>query len=80
MGNNSSLVSFPGDPVVKNLPVNAGDLCLIPEWGRATGAGIGNPPEKSHGQRGLTGYSPWGRKELDMTEHAQAHHAREKAE
>ena len=25
-------------------------------------------PEKSHGQRSLVGYSPWGRKELDMTE------------
>ena len=26
-------------------------------------------PGKSHGQRSLAGYSPWGRKELDMTEH-----------
>ena len=25
-------------------------------------------PEKSHGQRSLTGYSPWGHKELNMTE------------
>ena len=25
-------------------------------------------PEKSHGQRSLVGYSPWGRKELDKTE------------
>ena len=25
-------------------------------------------PGKSHGQRNLTGYSPWGRKESDMTE------------
>ena len=25
-------------------------------------------PEESHGQRSLAGYSPWGRKELDMTE------------
>ena len=24
---------------------------------------------ESHGQRSLVGYSPWGRKELDMTEH-----------
>ena len=24
-------------------------------------------PEKFHGQRSLAGYSPWGRKELDMT-------------
>ena len=27
-------------------------------------------PGKSHGQRSLGGYSPWGCKELDMTEHA----------
>ena len=26
-------------------------------------------PEKSHGQRSLVGYNPWGPKELDMTEH-----------
>ena len=26
-------------------------------------------PGKSHGQKSLVGYSPWGRKELDMTEH-----------
>ena len=25
-------------------------------------------PGKSHGQRSLVGYSPWGQKELDMTE------------
>ena len=25
-------------------------------------------PEKSHGQRSLVGYSPWGHKELDRTE------------
>ena len=25
-------------------------------------------PRESHGQRSLTGYSPWGRKELDKTE------------
>ena len=27
-------------------------------------------PEKSHGQRSLAGYSPWGHKESDTTEHA----------
>ena len=26
-------------------------------------------PEKSHGQRSLVGYSPWGRKGSDTTEH-----------
>ena len=27
-------------------------------------------PVKSHGQRSLAGYSPWGQKESDTTEHA----------
>ena len=26
-------------------------------------------PVKSHGERSLAGYSPWGHKELDTTEH-----------
>ena len=29
-------------------------------------------PGKSHGQRCLAGYSPWGRKALDMTEATEA--------
>ena len=28
---------------------------------------------KSHGQRSLEGYSPWSRKESDMTEHTHTH-------
>ena len=38
---------IPGDPVVKNLPVNAGDAgdegLLIPESGRSPEGGNGNP-------------------------------------
>ena len=30
-------------------------------------------PEKSHGQRSIAGYSPWGHKESDTTGHMQAH-------
>ena len=30
-------------------------------------------PGKSHGQRSLAGYSPWGCKELDMREHTHTH-------
>ena len=30
-------------------------------------------PEKFHGQRSPEGYSPWGCKELDMTEHTHTH-------
>ena len=70
--------------MVKNLPVNAGDMRdagLIPELGRSPGGGHGNPlqysclqptpvflPGESHGQRSLEGYYPWGSKELEMTE------------
>ena len=49
------------------------DLGSIPGLGRSPGGGHGNPlqypcPGESHEQRSLAGYSPWGRKELDMTE------------
>ena len=44
---------------------------MIPTSGRSPGEGNGNPLQysgESHGQRSLAGHSPWGRKELDMTE------------
>ena len=34
-------------------------------------------PGESHGQRSLVGYSPWGRKELDMTERLSTHSEKE---
>ena len=34
---------FPGGAMVKNLPANAGDACLIPGSGRSPGGGNGNP-------------------------------------
>ena len=34
---------FPGGSVVKNPPVNAGDMGLIPGLGRSHGEGNGNP-------------------------------------
>ena len=51
----------------------AGDLGLIPGLGIPPGGGHGNPLQYSclenpYGQKGLVGYSPWGRKELDTTE------------
>ena len=60
----------------KNLPANAGDARdegSVPGPGRSPGVGNGNPLQyyclqKSHGQRSLVGYSPWGRKESDTTE------------
>ena len=62
--------------VVKNPPANAGDIRdtgSVPGSGRSPGGGHGNPPqcsclENPHGQRNLVSYSPWGHKELDMTE------------
>ena len=61
--------------VVENLPASAGDrrnMGLIPGLGRSPGEGHGNPllflPGESHGERSLTGFSPWGHKESDMTE------------
>ncbi|CAN0510176.1 unnamed protein product, partial [Rangifer tarandus platyrhynchus] len=40
-------LGFPGDSVVKNLPVNAGDTGLIPGSGRSPGEGNGNPLQYS---------------------------------
>ena len=56
--------------VVKNPPVNAGDIRdmgLILGSGRSPGGGHGNPLQyscfgESLGQRTLVGYSPWGRR------------------
>ena len=62
--------------MVKNLPANAGDIRdmgSIPGLGRFPAGGHGSPFQysclkESHGQRSLEGYSPWGGKELDITE------------
>ena len=62
---------FPGDSVVKKLPAHAGDASSIPMWERWRREWQPTPvflPGKSHGQRGLAGYSPWCCKESDMTE------------
>ena len=59
---------------------NAGDLGSIPGSGRSLGEGNGNPlqyflPGELHGQRSLASYSPWGHKELDMTERLTLSHS-----
>ena len=57
---------YPGGVVAKNMPANAGDMDSIPWSGRFPGGGYGNPLQysgKSHGQRSLMGYSPWGHNE-----------------
>ena len=67
---------FPGGIVVKNPPVNAGDIreaALIPGIGKIPWKKEWQPipvflPGESLGQRRLVGYSPWGCKELDRIE------------
>ena len=66
-----------GGSVVKNAPANAADARdagSITGSGRSPGEGHGNPLQysclgQSHRQRSLVGYSPWGCKESDRTEH-----------
>ena len=58
--------------VVKNLPAGAGDSRYEFDLRVRKIAQQPTPvflPEKPHGQRSLVGCSPWGRKELQMTEH-----------
>ena len=50
-----------------------GDPGSVPGLGRSPAGGHGDALQYSclanpHGQRSLAGYSPWGRKELAMTE------------
>ena len=76
------MMGFPGGSVVKNPPANAGDTGSIPGWGRFPGGRNGNPLQYSclenlHGPRSLVGYSPWGHKELDMTEQLTLSHFQE---
>ena len=52
----------------KESAFQAGEVGLIPGLRRSPGEGNGNPlqflPGKSHGQRSLEGYSPWGHKRI----------------
>ena len=71
----NSIVKVSGSPGgldCKDSACSAGDLGSISGLGRSPGEGSGNPLQvfltgKSHGQRSLSGYSPWGCKESDMT-------------
>ena len=57
---------------VKESACNAGDPGSIPGSGRSPGEGNATHskvlPREFDGQKSLGGYSPWGGKELDMTE------------
>ena len=68
------LLDLPGGSVVKNLPANAGDsgdTGSIPVLRRSRRRErLPTPvflPGRSHGQRNLAGYSPWGLEELATT-------------
>ena len=57
----------------KESSCTAGDPGSVPGLERPPGGGHGNLLQYSclenpHGQRSLAGYSPWARKELDITE------------
>ena len=62
---------FPGGSAVKNPPANSGDADLILDqedpWTRRWQPTPVFLPGKSHGQRSLVGYSPWGLKGSDAT-------------
>ena len=74
---NTFTLSFPGGTVVKNLlPMQEMQEGSIPELGRFSWSRKWQPtpvflPGKS--QRSLVGYSLWGCKESDTTEHAYTH-------
>ena len=71
------LLGFPGGSAVKNLPAMqetrfdpwVRKICWRRKW-QPTPVLL---PGKSHGQRSLIGYSPWGHKESDMTERLYFH-------
>ena len=69
---------FPGGSDGNQSAWNVGDPGSFPGLGRSPGEGHGNTLQYSclenpHWQRSLTGYSPWGCKESDMTEWLSTH-------
>ena len=75
------LWGFPDGTVVKNLPASVGDVrdtvsisWLGRSWRRKWQPTPVFLPGKSHGQRSLVGYSPWGCKESEMTEQLSTSH------
>ena len=66
---------FPGGSDGKASVYNAGDLGLIPGWGRFPGEGNGNPLQYSCLENPMDGGAscPWGGKESDTTERLHLH-------
>ena len=72
-----TLTNPPGGSDGKESTCNLEELGSIPGLVQFSRGGYGNPLQYScleipHGQRSLTGYSPWGLKELDITERQSA--------
>ena len=67
--------ALPSEPPGK-YSWNSGDPGSIPGWGRSPKKEVASVFlfGKSHGQRRLVGYSPWGLKELDTTYSLKQHH------
>ena len=66
----SQSYDFPVAQAVKESACDAGDKGSIPGLGRSSGEGNGNPLQYSCLENPMLreAYSPWGGKELDMTE------------
>ena len=63
----------PGGSDGKESACSAGNLGMMPGWGRSPGGRAWLPtpvflPGEFHGQRSLAGFNPWGHKESDTTE------------
>ena len=65
-------MGFPCDSVGKESTCNVGDLGLIPWLERSPGEGKGYPLQYS-GLENSMNYSPWARKESDLTERLSLH-------
>ena len=63
-------MSFPSGSVVKNPPADAEDIRNISSIPGSKEMAVSSSvlAWKSHGQRSLAGYGPWGPKESDTTE------------
>ena len=74
-------LGFPGGSVGKKICLQCGRPGFNPWVGKSPGEGSDNPLQYSclenpHRQRSLAGYSPWGCKELGMTEQLTLSHIR----
>ena len=74
------LLGFPSGSDCKESTCNDGDMGSIPSVGKITWRREQLPtpvfwPGEFHGQKSLTVYNPWGRKESDMTDRISLTHS-----